>query len=89
MMHWSGVLKMSADVDVLERKYWSGGTEAKTHAQDVGKKQPPRASVRSGRSNKQVSIWNELLCCVVAVASAGTAVTAAASASAAVVTALA
>lgn len=37
----------------------------------------------------QTSIENELLCCVVAVASAGTAVTAAASASAAVVTALA
>lgn len=37
----------------------------------------------------QISIENELLCCVVTVASAGTAVTAAASASAAVVTALA
>ena len=65
---------------------WRGDAEAETHAQEVGKNNRP--GHQSGAVG-QTSIENELLCCVVAVASAGTAVTAAASASAAVITALA
>ena len=71
--------------EALEMRYWSGDTEAETHAQEVGKNNRP--GHQSGAVG-QTSIENELLCCVVAVASTGTAVTAAASASAAVVTAL-
>ena len=82
MRYWSG----DTGAETLERRHWNGDTEAETHAQEVEKKNRP--GHLSGAVG-QTSIENELLCCVVAVASTGTAVTAAASASAAVVTALA
>lgn len=66
---------------------WSAGDEAlkRRHMHRRWKK-----TTAPGISPERsvTSIENELLCCVVAVASAGTAVTAAASASATVVTAL-
>lgn len=69
---------------------WSAGDEAleRRHMHRRWKK-TTAPGISPERSVKQVSIWNELLCCVVAVGSASAAVTTAASASAAVVTALA
>ena len=71
-------LEWSAGEETLKRRHMHRRWE-KTTAPDISPE----------RSVKQVSIWNELLCCVVAVGSASAAVTTAASASAAVVTALA
>ena len=72
---------------------WSAGDEAlerggmcRTWAKN---NRPGHQSGAVGQTSIENELLCELLCCVVAVASAGTAVTAAASASAAVVTALA
>ena len=71
--------------------FWNGSTGAEA----LKRRHMRRTMAKNNRPGHQsgavgqTNIENELFCCVVAVASTGTAVTAAASASAAVVTALA